>query len=280
MLRIQCLVLLVVLAAGVVSAGPLPVAEYGTVSPRQPVQRQDVCHLSYYNICSGWVLPWGGYCYGPFGQEAPLPPKYGTCFDLAGCPGQCRNLEDVWWACARYHYWGSVDVEVYCADENACPQGAPLAGIYGYHAYYPSDWQHFRFHGLPLCGCDGAAADRFIIMITQDCTGPWGCHVLPYSDAPWLNVQGGCEPEWRCSGHSYVYQSWVSYCNANGAPGPLWLPDPSYGCTDPPVLPPACIPDPYEAGVFCEWLIDCYVSCQGPTATEKTSWSGVKAMYR
>ncbi len=253
-------------------ATPIRTAQYGVVPAREYSERQDQCHLMYYNYCSGWVHPWEVYCNSGFQHPST---RYGTCFDLSDCPDQCRNLEDVWWACETNFRYSYVDVEIYCADESSCPLGTPLAGIYNCLLTYFYPWQHFEFGGLPLCECEDAGG-RFIVMISYT-----GIYVIrPYSDLNWRNVEAGCESEWRCSGHSFVYRNAVSYCDVYGAPGPLWGSGAGWGCTNYPTVPPGCHNYYHDTGHYCEWLIDCYISCQGPTATEDVSWSEIKALYR
>jgi hypothetical protein len=101
-------------------AVPVSSLEHGTVPQRTYGPAEDGFTLKYYNYCSEWLFYWWGYCYGLY-EDAPLPPMYGTCFDLSDCPGNCRHLEDVWWACKYYHYRGWASIEVYCADESCCP---------------------------------------------------------------------------------------------------------------------------------------------------------------
>jgi hypothetical protein len=276
--RILVSVALVLLSAASGYSVPTVGLEHGAVPQRDYRSTEDQCHLRYYNMCSGWVFSWNAYCYGHF-EDAPFPPMYGTCFDLSECPGDCRHLEDVWWACRYLHYWGCADIEVYCADEDCCPVGSPLAGIYEYFPDIPA-WQHLNFGGLPLCSCEESGSGKFIIMITQDIQGPWGIAFKPYSDVNSFNINAGCESECRCAGHSYVYRNLVSYCEAYGAPGALWATGPNYGCTNYPLVPPGCHNSYCDTGFFTEWLIDCYISCLGATATEEESWSKVKTLYR
>jgi hypothetical protein len=265
-------VVLTLVAPASAASAPRWTVSHATVPAREALQRDGQYHLKYYDDCSGWTWGWLGYCYAWF----DVPVTYGTCFDLSDCPGECRHLEDVWYACQRVGHWpGQIDIEVYCADEANCPVGPPLAGIYGYQPFWQV-WQHFDFGGLALCECEQTAAGKFIVMVTDYLAG---LETAPLSDRNVKNVEEGCETEWRCSGHSYIYRNLVSYCDVYGAPGPLWFPGPGYGCTQDPNVPPDC-DDWHDTGVYCEWLIDCYVSCQGPTQTEKTSWSAVKALYR
>jgi hypothetical protein len=266
---------LAVMAPTVACTTPLRTAEYAIVQPHERAARQDECHLQFYNACSQWVWHWFGYCSHGFPHPGSA---FGTCFDLSDCSALCRNLEDVWFALQTGRY-PVVDVEIYCADQSECPLGEPLAGIYGYEPRpIPYHWNHINFGGLPLCACDQQGASRFIVMITDHTEG---YDTTPLSDRNDRNIDAGCESEWRCSGHSYVYRNVFTYCDIYGMPGPLWVSGQSFGCTNVPSILTDCL-DYFHWGTgnYSEWLIDCYVSCQGPTATEKTSWSAVKALYR
>jgi len=277
-MRTACLALaLVVLAPLESTATPQATAHHGAVPIREPQERQDQCHLRYYNFCSGWTWTWSGYCYGGFSPADYPTPMYGTCFDLQDCPSDCRHVQDVWFACWSEYCWGCIDVEIYCGDQANCPLGPPLAGIYGYRLCGFSAWRHFDFGGLPLCSCEDEA-DKFILMITDHTAG---YYTEPYSDLNRRNIETGCETEWRCSGHSFVYQNLVSYCDVYGAPGALWRSAAGCGCSNYPPIPPGCHNYfGYSSGYYCEWLIDCYVGCLGATETEEGSWSHIKAMYR
>ena len=255
---------------------PSVTAHYGVIGPHESTGREDQCHLRYYNVCSGWTWTWMQYCYGYWPGNPDALPSYGTCFDLADCYAECAHLTDVWWACESLSWWGNVDVEIFHADANGCPIGTPLAGIYG---YWPrgSGWHRLSFQDLPLCGTAQGETPGFIVMITDYTAGEW---TYPYSDHNEGNVISGCESSWRCTGHSYVYHSQVSYCETYGEPAPLWVGWGSGGCTNIPDIPPGCHSFYSDTGYFSEWLIDCYVSCLGATETEEGSWSQIKAMYR
>ena len=275
-MRTACLALaLIVLAPLESSAIPKATAQHGAVPIRESQEREDTCHLRYYNVCSEWTWTWGGYCYGDF-VGVPEPPMYGTCFDLADCYPECAHLTDVWWACKSLSWWGSVDVEIFHADANRCPIGSPLAGIYGYGPR-GDGWHRLSFQELPLCGTAQGETPGFIVMITDYTAGFW---TWPYSDHNEGNVTSGCEDSWRCNGHSYIYRNAVSYCDIYGEPGPLWIDGTVYGCTNTPEVPPDCHTWYGPTGYYSEWLIDCYVGCLGATETEEGSWSQIKAMYR
>jgi hypothetical protein len=252
--------------------------EYGTVPQRTYSPADDGFTLKYYNYCSEWLLYWSGYCYGLY-RDAPLPPMYGTCFDLSDCPSTCRHLEDVWWATKYYHYRGWASIEVYCASESCCPIGPPVAGIYYYGVGW--GWQRLHFGGLPLCVCEEGGASKFIIMITEYWDyWEWGRGFAPYSDINSYNIAAGCETEWRCEGHSYCFRNIVDYCDVYGEPGSLWVSGANYGCTNYPTVPPGCHNYYHTNGYFSEFLIECYITCEGATETEEESWSQIKGMYR
>ena len=278
MKKILLAVVLVILAGATSQALPVREGQLERVPARTYAPRQDQCHLSYYNVCSGWAYYWIGYCWGGF-ETAPEPPAWGTCFDLSDCPSHCRHLGEVWFAAFRFNLRGVADVEIFGADANSCPTGSPIAGIYGYVGH-ASSWQHVDFGGAPLCSCEDEGEGKFVIMITQYCGPMMGCSFAPFSDVPPLNIEAGCETEWRCAGHSFAYSNVVSYCDVYGEPGPLWISGAGYGCTNYPTVPPGCHNYYYNTGCFAEWLIDCYISCLGPTATEDVSWSEIKALYR
>jgi hypothetical protein len=277
-----CTVLILAFAA-TSYAVPVRTAEKGDVAQRTLVQAQDTCILSYYNFCSGWVFYWSGYCFGTF-TELTLPPQIGTVFDLSDCPLDCRHLTDVWWGCKRFTTYGDVNVEVFCASECGCPIGAPLAGVYNYNPLFTTAWQHFVFPELPLCPVcevEGGGSGKFLVMVTDN---GMGVHTSPYSDIESLNIDAGCQPDWDCVGHSFCFRSAVDYCAQYGMPGPMWVessPGYIYGCTNVPTVPPGCHNYyGYGSGFYTEFLIDAYIACLGPTATEKSSWSDIKGMYR
>ncbi len=270
-----------VLCVFVGNAYALPKAtlEYGTVPLMESRLEEDQCRLGYYNICSGWILHQYGYCVGSF-DDAPLPAMYGTCFDLSDCASNCRHLDDVWWACKHFIIWGTVDVQVFPASNDACPIGPPLAALYGVAVQHWDPWQHFDFGGFPLCTSEETGSGKFIIMITEYPHHPqWGRAFATQADINSYNIDAGCESDWRCQGHSYVYRNFVSYCDVYGAPGPTWGGGADYGCMNAPPIPPGCH-DYWPTGFYTEWLIHCYLSCQGPTQTERKTWSAVKSLYR
>ncbi len=272
---ISCLLLLALCTSAY--AIPMKTAEHGTVPMRDRAAAQDGCLLSYYNFCSGWVFYWTAYCYGNF-TDLTLPPRYGTVFDLSDCPGNCRHLTDIWWACKRFANRGYVDVEVYCANENRCPIGPPILGWYGYTPPMTNPWQHFVVDPVPLCVCEESGSGKFAVIVTDF---GFGTINAPYSDIESMNIDVGCQADWNCVGHSYCFRCLVNYCDVYGMPGPMWVSGADYGCTNVPTVPPGCHDyQGYGTGMFTEFLIDVYIACQGPTAAENDSWTDIKGLYR
>ena len=270
--------LLILAVQGPLQAVPFAHSEYGAVPIRESSPADDACRVAYYNYCGGWVWYWTGYCGLEF-EYCPRDPRLGTCFDLSGCPTGCRHLTDVWWACKHLTLRGGVDVEIYCASFERCPIGPPLAGIYGF-APSGNVWQHMHFDNLELCPCEEAGSGKFIVMLTLIRGLVYGAGFTCYSDMNDVNIAAGCESEWRCTGHSFFYRNHADYCAAYGEPCPLWIDGPTFGCTNAPAIPAVCYGRDYETGYYSEFLIDCYISCQGPTATHEESWSNVKDLYR
>jgi hypothetical protein len=257
-------------------AVPMWTAEHGALPDPPGTLRDDECRLGYYNMCSEWVFWWDGYCWARWDEWSSQHPQFGTCFDLADCPGSCRHLVDVWWACRCYSPRGAyANVEIYCADDHACPVGDPLVGHYNCWLG-ATGWHHYSFDSVEVCPCDSATGKIVVLitLVTPDVA------TNPYSDINAHNIDAGCETEWRCRGHSFVYRSAVSYCDVYGTPGPMWVSYPGAACTNYPTVPPGCHNTHYDTGFFTEWLIHCYISCEGPTETEEESWSAVKALYR
>ncbi len=250
---------LVLVLAGPGLAGPLVNPEHGLTVPTGQTA-EDECKLGYFNLCSGWVYWYTGYN-GIDWLDLELPAQIGICFDLDDCADgcvDCHNLGGILWAWKRFSSYGRIDVEIYCADESGCPVGSPLAGFYEYHVDPANAFQYFAFGDLEL-PCDGC---KFIAIATNKTPG----HCAPYADANDRNRTNGCETEWRCSGHSYIYRSSIDYCQAKGSPEELTM--------------------EYEGACgsnnrfYSEWIAYAYVGCRGALATEKNTWSELKKLYR
>jgi len=249
---------LVLALAGSVYAADIRHAESGFYDSLGRVAVAN-CDLSYHDICSAWVYTWTGYNDIPFAPGA----KVGVCYDMTDCSlgcQECQNLEGVKMGWKRFTPYGRIDLEIFCAAQDCCPVGPPIGGVYNYHLDPFQSFQYIDFDGLPLHCVDC----KFIVMATiltpQDCA--------PYSDANDKNVESGCEPQWRCAGHSYCYVNEIDYCYAHGYPGRMLVEDPD-----------AC-PGTGLGGFYVEWLCFAYIDCRGPTATEERTWSEIKAFYR
>lgn len=270
--------LLLTLVPGLALAGP-PYAGIDHDIPQKAARAtQDAYELTYCNFCSGWIYYWGGYCGTDFPAcpNEPLPSaQIGVCYDLTDFAQYCCapvNLDQVIWAWKRYCPHGMIDVEVYNADDDCCPAGPPLAGIYDFWVNVADPWQYLDFGGMEIAPPSG----KFIVMATIPY--PWAC--APYSDINVFNIEEGCETEWRCTGHSYVFRNAVTYCDVYGTPGALWASYTAAGCTNYPVIPPGCHNEYHDTGFFSEWLCYIAVQCLGPSRTEEESWSKVKSLYR
>ena len=262
MRKAMTLLFLIPALAGTSSADPLSYhihAEYGLTAPTGQTA-EDECKLGYFDICSGWVYWWAGYNGTPW-IDLETPAKVGVCFDLSDCADgceDCNSLGGILWAWNRLTCYGRIDVEFYCADETCCPVGSPLAGFYDYHVDPADPFQYFSLGDLEL-PCDDC---KFVAIASvktpRDCA--------PYCDANDHNRGSGCETEWRCSGHSYIYRSTLDYCQARGFPEPLTI-DYEGACGG-------------ENRFYAEWIAYAYIGCSGALATEKNTWSELKKFYR
>jgi len=240
---------------------------------------EEDCWLHYYNMCSGWLWGWRGYCY--FGWSDAyvfngMYPSYGTCFDLSDCPADCRHLTDIQWGC--YFGWcrALYDVEIFCANDCGTPVGPPLAGAYHVLPDFSTYWHYFNFGELALCPCD-LPFGKFVVKVTE--RAPlWASN--PLSENFYRDMEAGCMV-WDCfDEHSFVFFNGYDYVANYGMPCPLWVDGAGYGCTNFPAIPPGCHDYFYSTGGPCEWIIDAYITCLGPTATEKSSWSAIKNLYK
>jgi hypothetical protein len=275
MKRILLSTILVLAFAASSYAVPTRTLEYAPDLAREYAPAQDQCSIIYYNICSGWVFYWTGYCYANF-VDVPLV-EIGVCFDLDLCPSDCRHLNNSWFSCSRFNGYGFVDISVFCAVD-CCPVGDPLGTVTLNPTPEAGSWYNIPWGGLELCDCD-----QIIMMASFACVenNNWAPRTdINGLDFPYGNIGVGCETEWRCSGHSFVYTNAVSYCDVYGAGGPMWVSGPYYGCTNFPPIPPGCHDYVYTNGFYTEWLQDIYIDCLGATATETNSWSEIKSLYR
>jgi hypothetical protein len=220
---------------------------------------QEICHLAYYNYCSGWVWHFSGW---------GTPAKVGVCFDLNDCIccETCRDLGMTRFYWYRVTPYGYADMEVFCADDYCCPVGGPLAGYY--HVWLDPSlatwWVYSDFSGVSLANCPNC---RFILMGTFD-----GAHTDIFTDADPLNFDAGCStpPLWNCTPHSYIYLDVHDYCAEFGSPAAFFMTDSRSDC-----------PTYYGyVGYFADFLCWADITCTGPSATDQNSWSEIKALYR
>ncbi len=259
----------------------IPVRTQDFQAPQKEMRAaEEDCWLYYYNRCTSWMWGWGGYCY--FGWVDAytvngMNPAYGTCFDLADCPNDCRHLTDVCFGCFFANSYGVNDVEIYCANECCAPVGEPLGGVYGTPTNPLTYWHYFNFGELALCPCDELFG-KFVVVVTD--MDPLSGANVPLSENFAQDMAAGCMV-WDCfDHHSFVFVNGYDYVLNYGMPCPFWVSGPGYGCTNYPTIPPGCHNYFYSTGGPCEWLIDAYITCLGPTATESSSWSEIKSLYR
>jgi hypothetical protein len=242
---------------------------------------EEDCWLYYYNRCTTWMWGWGGYCY--FGWiDAGLMgmnPSYGTCFNLMDCDWGCRNLTQICWGAFLATEYGINDVEIYCANDCCAPIGEPLAGVYGIVADQTTYWHYVDFGSLELCPCEEPGFfGKFIVMVTD--RNPLSDCNVPLTENFAQDMAAGCMV-WDCfDEHSFVFVNGYDYVLNYGMPCPLWVSGPGYGCYNFPAIPPGCHNYFYSTGGPNEWLIDAYITCLGPTATESSSWSEIKSLYK
>lgn len=242
---------------------------------------EEDCWLYYYNRCTTWMWGWGGYCYFGWADAGNLGmfPSYGTCFNLNDCPWDCKNLTDVCWGAFFANEYGFNDVEIYCANDCCTPVGEPLGGVYMTPTDPSTYWHYFNFGQLELCPCvEPGYWSQFVVVITD--RAPLSGANVPLTENFNMDMAAGCMV-WECfDNHSYVFVNGYDYVANYGMPCPFWVSGPGYGCWNFPTIPPGCHDYFYDSGGPCEFLIDAYITCLGPTATESSSWSEIKSLYK
>ncbi len=201
-------------------------------------------------------------------------------------PGACMALEsfvvlDFAGYGTLYPWDYTVKFEVWCADEYGCPVGPVLwsSGPYETHL----GWNHVYVDPpLSVCDCvvnpEPPSAPRFLITAK---------HIGIYADYPaWgfdnisYSLQQGCELHDISSLPVLYPRPYNSYCSTIHSgfyaredfmycPGsPIWFKD---------------LYDTTAAGThygYMELAWRAYLLCGGPSRTEATTWSKVKALYR
>ena len=197
------------------------------------------CSLVYYNTCTGWVWGWSG-----FAPNARFGVAFTSCCPIGYTTGVGQAF--VYFptgAPAGYSFTGTIDL--FDADGNACPTGAPVAQ----QTFLPSSgWNGADFGGL-------AVPDRtFAITVTfgSGVSNPAALftdHPAAVGSDP--QACGTCYPLSRAN-HSF-----------------------DYGTTSAPLCPGSTFND----GICdAQIMLDVAVSCT--VAVESTTWGQVKSLYR
>jgi hypothetical protein len=198
------------------------------------------CVARYYNICTGWVWVWSGF------QDDV---QYGVNFNSC-CPsgqGSLLTRTDIFWgtgAPGGYGFTGTIDV--FAADGNGCPSGAPL----GSQAHLPvSPWSSIDFSGAPV-----SLPDSYVITYTnpvwdQNPTAIGSDHPAAGPTGP--QSCGTCFQSDRTI-HSFVYGTAAS---------------------------PTCPGSTFFDG-FCnaELMWEAFTNCV--SSVETSSWGQIKGLYR
>lgn len=247
------------------------------------------CYLNYYYYIpcptyswfwafTGWEL---GDILGVFFQVGDV-----SMFDGRACdPVTCFTLEqirilDFAGYGVQYPGWFSVTFDVYCCDEQGCPVGPSL---------WTSTPQDFGFAwnyiivDPPVCldacaveTCPVLSGPRILVTATHTGTEPG------YPAWAFDNISTGVETQ--CELHEYgcatvlyprPYSSHYSTMHTG-----------YYGLGGFQYCPPLWLCDGRDTSVNCDhygfleaaWRI--YLICQGPTATEPSTWGNIKSMYR
>lgn len=197
------------------------------------------CSLVYYNTCTDWIYVWSGW--------APSD-RFGVAFDSC-CP--VGNQTGVGTAFihfytgvpAGYGFTGTLDV--FDADANGCPTGAPIATT----PFLPiTGWNSYNFLGTVVP--DATFAIAYTCGVTAG--GQLGLTTdHPADNPPDPQACGLCYPANRTN-HSFWW----------GTPSsPL--------CPGSPFNDLVC-----DAQILLDVAVDCTVS------TDPSSWGSVKNMYR
>lgn len=198
------------------------------------------CNVIYYNFCTGWLWVWGGW--------SPND-RVGVCFDSCCPTGQQSTLNTFWevfrpGALTGYGFTGTIDV--FNADANCCPTGAPLAS----QPFLPlvSGWNSWLF------GVNVPA--KFIVAWTN---GPVPANPLrPATEHPAAGPTGP-----QACGYCY--------------PNPHLTHAYYWGTPTSPLCPGATFND----GVCnSELYADCSLTCTIVIGVEENSWGSIKNLYR
>lgn len=169
----------------------------------------------------------------------------------------------------------TVTFDVYCADENGCPTSASLWNSGPVETRY--GWNWIIVNDLPVCSCVTGPnyAPRFLItatMIGSDATYPaWGMDNIstPIETGCQLHDIGCLAVLYPRPFTSYYDRMHTGYYGNGGFQN----------------CPPYVFLDGRDDGsgqlygcIELAWRAQ--MSCNGPTATEESSWGSIKGMYR
>lgn len=192
-------------------------------------------HLSYFNVCTGWTWIWTDWAVGD---------KFGLIVD-AGVPNpQLLHLQMFdSWAHPAYAYTGVI--EVYEADENNCPVGAPYASS----PILPGNMYNFPFQGESI-----PQHSAFVVSFKGVVWLPGVTHVAtdrPSSGPTGPPACGTCYPTTRQTRSFFWQLDGETFC-----PGV-----------------------PFNDGT-CNAELLWEVGIQTPVSVEETSWGKIKGLYR
>jgi len=246
------------------------------------------CYLQYYYYipCPTYSWFWAytgmdpGEAWGAFFEIGDVSTQTGLACD----PGACHTLEtirilDFSGYGTAYPGWWTVQMDVYCSDEHGCPVGASL------WTSPPLDF-HFAWNYIdvdpPLCltPCSTIqepvpSAPRILVVATK--IGILGFYPAWGMDNISTPVEQGCVmhdagclpalyPRPEVSNYSTVHSGFYG-TDFEHCP-PMWLWDGVDTTRD----------GSQFGAMELTWRI--YLSCTGATASEPTTWSNIKSIYR
>jgi hypothetical protein len=247
------------------------------------------CTLQYYYHVPCGTVTWFwafldrdyGEILGSFFEIGDVSMYTGTSCD----PADCHNLNtvrilDFGGYGDVYPGWNSIQMDVYCCDEDGCPVGPSLWNSGPYDCVV--GWNYVDVEpALCLTSCSVAPGPPPLgprILVTAKCIGTmcfypaWGfdnvsgnvlrdCEMHDFSSLPALYPRPYNSHYSRV--HSGYYGVGFEYCP------PIWF------CDGRDTVYPECLP--YGA-VELAWRV--YLTCDGPSSAEPSTWGSIKSMYR
>lgn len=247
------------------------------------------CYLQYYYYgpCPTYSWFWGFYngnwqVYGCFFEIGDISMQSGEACD----PYLCHQLEVIRWL--DFAGYGTVYpglfamcFEVYCSDEVGCPVGPPLWTSAPWNTMW--GWNYVPVEP-PLCIADCCIdpgpppQGPRILILGKEC-GVSGVYPQMGFDNISTHLIQGCEMHDMSSYPMLYPRPYSSHYNTihTGYYGEV-------GYTY--YFPPKWYCDGRDTGRDCDeygfleiaWRI--YLTCEGPSATEPTTWGHIKSMYR